>query len=87
MPANALSRVLDLGQLLQRHGVTVPFVLAPEMTGAGPAGAREAEAGPDVPRPWLLDALMDDGARARLDRDTMARLREAFVKVHGRPSR
>jgi hypothetical protein len=89
MSANALSRLLDLGHLLQRNGITVALESVPESMDAGPQAAPESvEDAPGGCSPWLLHALTDSRAPAdAAPNHAIARLCKAFVTAHANPPR
>ena len=66
---DGLSRLLDLGFLLQQHGITL-------------------SRGPHGRRPWLHHALMGDGflSADTGDARSTARLSDAFIQAHSRPT-
>ena len=69
-----LSRLLDLGDRLQSHGITMRFT-SDAATLDSPHGGS----------PWLLHALMEDDAAGGDEAEArfMAQLVEAFVRAHG----
>ena len=71
MRVDGLARLLDLGHILQRYGITLSV---------------EARPAPDGRSPWLLHALTNDRAPAG-DTGALARLTAAFLTAHSRKPR
>ena len=76
-----LSRLLDLGFLLQRYGITLP-----PRSKAGDRAETHAPTGEDGPHgrsPWLHHALRGDVDTDEVE--STARLSAAFIQAHSRP--
>jgi hypothetical protein len=82
---DGLSYLLDLGFLLQRHGITLPPgpMTDERVEDAAPTG----EDGPHGRSPWLHHVLMGDGlvVAVTADSESPARLSDAFIQAHSRP--